>query len=274
MWNMDLFCLSIWQERQTNESVNAVCVLELQRVAGYTMCFYRTYAPTLLKVPCQEEQEVLAMEDVAMEAAMTETDRYDGMLMDKLAATMPCPTDEITQALEMASGLVSSDRCDACRLGLESLHSLVDPRVSGWNTALEASQGVVAHQIAQKVWQCAVHEADTDSLVALQIWASLWNVLAEASTKDDDYEAASCAMMHLPADVVPALLNHVNRVQTHPHHAALACAALRSLVQLDANIAHQISWHAISTAHAVGCTQHVALQAASQQLLQTAAVRS
>lgn len=272
------FQLAVWQEAKTSR-----CVLELQRVSGDCMCFHRKYAAALLKVPREMEQEPVeqepAKEDEIMDTlpeSSSMSNRHDGMLLDKLVAhCAPCPDDEITESLEFACDLLMSDRLDACRLGLESMQGLVDPRTSGWQTALQVARGMVQHRVAAPtLWRhcCGVAAQPLDSsLVALQIYTNAWQVLAEAAQKHGDDEAASCAVTNLPPGAVPALLTHVSRVQTCPHHAALGCAALHALVQLDANIGRQISWHTISHAHTVGCAQHVALQFASQQLLQSAA---
>ena len=258
-------------------------LMELQRRAGDSFVFHQDYVRPIMAV---------IQGNAPVAGILTERKRPDrraGESMDHLSqqivgfAALPLHEDDVTVALELATNLVTADRLDARRLGMESLATMLDTSKTGWSTACQVARALIlptndnAQRLAQTLLryllerpavptEASKHPFDEDHLAfeALNVWSHAWQVGAD----DLDTPLEHFCDVACPADALcQALMDRVVAVHARPHAATLALQALCPLCKEMPQLRAHVSWADVQVAEAVGVRENAALAKASRQLL-------
>lgn len=189
--------------------------------------------------------------------------------------------ENVAEALEIASNMLSSERFDARKLAVESLVHMTDPHVSGWATSQiianclldpkESSQERLSEELLTYAAQetCPLHTDDSTfekiaeaevAYLCLVVLSNLLQVAAAAKNIDVQTFLKS-------SRVVDFLVEKVVNVQEHPHHAYYATQCLLDLCTFVPKELSRINRTIIEQAQLFGESSHYALATVSQKLL-------
>lgn len=251
------FQVSLYESRQDQQTV----LLELQRRTGDSYVFHQDYAQPILAAA--QGQEL---------SGHLPSKRMCGISMDRLAKHAGVSDEDVDVAIELATNLVTADRLDACRLGMESLVTLTDASKTGMSTARKVARELVMPSggTSEKLMHAMVKyllstEASEDLIFhALQVWANAWQLAA------DDMETPLDSFCDVACDretLLNSLMDRVENVGSEPHQATLALQGLAALCREMPHLRGSVSWRAVEQANAVGESENAALELASRKFL-------
>lgn len=190
------------------------------------------------------------------------------------------PEDSVVGAIDIAWSLISNDRYDARKLGLESLKHMSDPNTSGMTTSKAVAeyllfpQTLVQQNVSRNVfgYACRSIRSTTDSdkgadeaeftYLALIIISQCFRIAA----RDKSLDIPTFVDL-FPGDLVESILEKVHDAKSHPHHAFYAVQSLVALCECAPSLRSRINGRDVEEAHLYGDSCHFALATASQQLL-------
>jgi hypothetical protein len=252
------FQVSLYESREDAQMI----FLELQRRAGDSCIYYQEYVHPILAVVTGQSMPV---------PRRCSLDRLPAASLDRLAKLAGMEEDDVDVAIELTTNLVTSDRIDARRLGLESLEVMTDLSKTGWSTASKVARSIVLpeDETSQRLSQVMLgYLMSTDSgdlpYRALQVWSNTWQVAAE----DPETALESFCERACPADIlVNTLMTRVEGMQDQPHEATLALVGLTALCREMPHLRTSISRATVEHANVVGTQGHAALAQASGKFL-------
>lgn len=239
-------------------------ILEIQRRSGDSYIFHRHYARPILAI---------IRFNKFPDTSQADKERIS-LSLDRLATSnLTVSNDDITDAIELVSKLVTSERWDACLLGMESLESLTNTLKTGYPVAIRVAREIVVsstsempNKLARVMLHYLLNEKEGEvAFRALHVWA---NVLQLAATDSEIPLDTFCDTI-CPADVLlHSLMDRVEQVREHPHEATMALWGLAALHRAMPQLGSDISWQTVRDAEAVGAAQHAALERASRKVLE------
>lgn len=255
------FQVSFFEDRKDAQ----VVLLELQRRCGDSYTFHQDYVQPILAVvqgkPAPDRPHMALGMDVDLDRLL---EQHAEKVTD----------DDVTIAIELATNLVTNDRVDARRLGVESLETLTDTAKTGMSTARkvarvlvlptdEASQKLV-HILLRYLLECKEDDGDIGFQV-LQVWSNAWQVAAD----DMECPLESFCDMNCPPDaLVKSLMSRVEQVREQPHEATLAVRGLDALCREMPQLLSEVSWQAVENAKSLGEAENAALEHACGKFLE------
>ena len=270
------FNITVLQSRRNpSESI-----LEIQRKSGDTMSFHCTAHQILAAVSGQTPTSRVSTSSSAWNVRMAQ--RLDSLLPPKVD---DATTSGVVSALELAWGMLSTDRLDAQRLGLESLVHMTDPTKSGWSTAQTASlllltpeNNLQANLSMTLVRFVSSLDAATQSMhldgepfgpekfahLSLIVLSQVFGIAAKQ-------EATQRIQQFLqwikPIDLVHSILRLLRDGPHHPHLTYVAVQCVTALCPAVPQLRLQIKSRDVQELQHFGDLHHCALANASQQLL-------
>ena len=266
------FNITVLQSRRNpSESI-----LEIQRKSGDTMSFHCTAHQILAAVSGQTPTSRVSTSSSAWNVRMAQ--RLDSLLPPKVD---DATTSGVVSALELAWGMLSTDRLDAQRLGLESLVHMTDPTKSGWSTAQTASlllltpennlQANLSMTLVRFVSSLDAATLDGEpfgpekfahlSLIALS------QVFGIAAKQEATQRIQQFLQWIKPIDLVHSILRLLRDGPHHPHLTYVAVQCVTALCPAVPQLRLQIKSRDVQELQHFGDLHHCALANASQQLL-------
>jgi len=246
------------------ETDAATVILEVQRRAGDSYIFHHNYARPILAIIRCNNSNVQDETRRLMDQRML-------LSLDQLV-TIDVTDDDISQAIELATQLVTSERVDACGLGMESLEALTDTTKTGNSVAIKVAREFVvpssetSNELVRVMLRYLLNEKDSETTYrALHVWANVFQLVAnDVETSLDIFCDTIC-----PAEILlRSLMSWVEEVHQSPHEATIALWGLAALCQSKPQLGSHISRHAVREAGAVGAARHAALELASRKVLE------
>jgi len=261
------FQVSFFEDRKDTQ----VVFIELQRRCGDSYVFHQDYVQPILAVV----QKVKHGQPV--DAKPAQPSRMSGLDLDALLAEHcdQATEDDVTVAIELAFNLVTAERVDALRLGMESLEVLTDTSKTGMSTARRVARVLVlpadetSHKLVQTLLRYVTDEREGQDadirFRALQVWSNTWQVAA------DDMECpleSFCDVFCSKDTLVRSLMSRVEHVREQPHEATLALRGLEALCREMPHLLAEVSWPVVEQAKDLGTAENVALERACCKFLE------
>ena len=240
------------------EKDSQMIIVEVQRRCGDSYVFHHDYARPIMAV----------IRGVRVNNLYRNLAWHETMLLDRVKGGVS--EQDIATAMDLAAQLVASDRLDARQLGMESLVTLTDTKVTGWSTASSVARAFImpfdetSNKLANIMLRYLLNESSSDlTYLALKMWSNVWQVTAA----DTETPLESFCDVLCPADILMRCLIHrVEEFHQHPHEATLALRGLTALCREMPQLRTFVSWHTVEQANAIGST--AALEQASRTFLE------
>lgn len=268
------FEVSIFRSRTDLDEI----IVEIERQDGDVISYHR-YASQIV---CALSGETVYEESFA---SLVCWDQNIWAFLDSIS--QPGSDEIVADALETTWTMISSERYDTQRLGLESLIHMTDPTKSGFSVAKAASECLlfpkdsVQLRVSLNVFSCACDDTTNEdyhfsspgsvvdrtvdsnfAYLSLIIVSQVFQMAAEAKT----INVESFLNDH-SNDVFQSILQKLEGVGNHPHLTYFAVRSLLALCDCVPSLRSRIQFQDVEEAQRVGDCCHLALANATNKLI-------
>ena len=236
-------------------------LFEIQRRAGDSFVFHCQYTRPILAAIRGSQLSSLHSQS---------TDCNMAVSIDHLA--IAASEEEVSEAIELAANMISTDRLDACQLGMESLAVLTDTTKTGLSTARKVAHALLmpaegkSSKLVQILLRYLLDRKESDlTYYALKVWSNVWQI---AAGDDETHLDAFCNTVCPASTLVCSLANRIDHVHEHPHEATLALLGLSALCHEMPQLRIVVPRSCVEEAKAMGAFEHAALEQASRLYLE------
>ena len=247
-------------------------ILEVQRNSGDTIAFHRFARQILNVASCQSPTQnfVTARKPSLKSARLPDSKSLN-------AKDNSC----VLGALEICSSMLSTDRYDAKRIGLQSLVHMTDPNKSGESAANTVAAfilnptGTIQASVLKNLLGFACEDFDYGSrsthgegttsdfpFLSLVVLSQVLRLAAENKALDMQKFLNQC-----PTHFLGCVLQKMLNARNQPHQAYVAVQCLTALCQFYPQVRQQIRSSDVEKVQHFGDSHHLALANASQKLL-------